>query len=255
MKTEMVSPCSVGIANKSCYAVHNALKFIAQYTLPNCAHRSGHIPFDVLFSALTRALKDILVCFETNFSSYEVQFLPVLMNAVTGPASDGASFTNGVKFVAGILDENWPCRECFPDETILSHLAKLTGSLHCLRLCTHITLTAAISTDQSAVDNGVKTLERLIPILAKAGALKGQFLHEINVGLLPTFIGSGRETILRLMPIFRLLHKSSDSVEMEQSVKVILGFTSNPTLNNWTFNRSHRGRLQSAYITNCRNAS
>ncbi len=251
-KTATNMPFLMGITNLSSYVKINTLKFVAHYTLPTCPHRRGYVPFDRLFSTLTQSLKDILAFFETNSTRGDVKFLPVLMNAMTGPAKDEAAFIGGVNIVTAILDEDWPCRECFPEETILSHLAKLTGSFLCWRLCTYITLTAAISSNPSTSSNGVKALERLIPILAKQGTLKGQFLHEFNVALLPTFIRSGRPVILRLMPIFRLLHQLSDSREMELSVKVCLGFTTSPTLNNWTYNGNKyiHGKFQCANTAN-----
>ncbi len=192
---------------------------------------------DLLFSTLTDFLKIILADFEFGSKHGEVKFLPVWVVADIRRAS----FINGVNLVTRILDEVWPCRECFGEETILTYLTKLTGSIHCLRLCTHITLTAAISNHSSAGHNGVKALQRLIPILAKAGALEGHFLHEINTALLPTFVYSDRLTVLRLMPIFRLLQQLSAVGEMEQSVKVCLGFSTSLTFSKWT-NGEERGK-------------
>ncbi len=156
MKTVQALHRDFGVTNASNSVVLKALKLIAEYTLPNCAHRRGYVPFDHLHSTLVQYLKGILAYCETESTRTEVQFLPVLMNIATGPAKNGPTFINGSVFVNALLNADWPCPECFPEETILSHLTKLTGSFLWWRLCTYITLTAAISSNASASNNGVK---------------------------------------------------------------------------------------------------
>ncbi len=128
-------------------------------------------------------------------------------------------------FMKRLLTYEWPCEECLPNENVLSHLTQSTGSFLCLRIYTHIAVTAAVSEDGNSSKVGVEVLGILLPLVAKYGALDGEFLYEINMALLPACLLHGKLTTLRLVPIFRLLYDLSVNGEMSESVKLCLGLS------------------------------
>ncbi len=128
----------------------------------------------------------------------------------------------------------WPCGDCSPNETALSRLAQSTGSFQCLRICTHIAVTAAVSEDDNSSKAGVEALALLLPLVAKQEALNGQFLYEINMTLLLACLLRGKETTQRLIPIFRLLFELSVNGETSECVKLCLGLSVTSSFDIWT---------------------
>ncbi len=202
-----------------------AMELISKYTFPGCCHRRGVIELDLLFSTLTNTLQSILAFFEVEKHEVVAKFVPPLLNAANDATKMREITLEGVLFMKRILTYEWPCGECFPNETVLSRLVQSTGSFQCLRICTHIALTAAVSEDDSSSKVGVEALGFLLPLVAKYGNLNGKFLYEINMALLPACLLRGKLTTLRLVPIFRLLYDLSVNGEMSESVKLCLGLS------------------------------
>ncbi len=63
-----------------------------------------------------------------------------------------------------------------------------------------------IREDANSSKVGVEALGLLLHLVAKYGALNGEFLYEISMALLPACLLRGKLTTLRLVPIFRLLY-------------------------------------------------
>ncbi len=210
-----------------------AVELISKYTFPGCCHRRGVIELDLLFSTLTNNLKTILGFVEGNTINPVTKFVPPLVNTTNGATRLNKIFHAGSLFVKRLLTYEWPCGECSPNETVLSHLTQSTGSFQCLRICTHIALTAAVSEDDKSSKVGVEALGLLLPLVAKNGALNGEFLYEINMALLPACLLRGKLTTLRLVPLFRLLYDLSVNGEMSESVKLCLGLSVTSSFNIW----------------------
>ncbi len=211
-----------------------AVQLISKYTFPDCCHRRGVIELGLLFSTLTNTLKSILASFEGEKHEVVAKFVPPLVNTATNATGMNEIFLGEALFVKRLLTYEWPCGECFSNETVLSHLAHSTGSFQCLRICTHIALTAAVSEDDKSSKVGVEALGLLLPMVAKYGALNGAFLYEINMALLPACLLRGKLTTLSLVPIFRQLYDLSINEEMSQSVKLCLGLSVTNSFNIWT---------------------
>ncbi len=210
------------------------VELISKYTLTGCCHRRGVIKLRLLFSTLTNTLKTILAFVEGERNEVVAKFVPPLVNAAYDATRMREITLEGLLFMKRLLTYEWPCGECFPNETVLSRLAQSTGSSQCLRICTHIALTAAASEDDNSSKVGVEALGLLLPLIAKYGALYGEFLYEINMALLPACLLRGELTTLRLVPIFRLLYDLSMSGEMSESVKLCLGLSVTSSFDIWT---------------------
>ncbi len=202
-----------------------AVELISKYTLPGCCHRRGVIELGLLFWTLTNTLQSILAFIEGERNEVVAKFVPPLVNAANEAIRMNDLFLGGALFVKRLLKYEWPCGDCSPNETVLSHLTQSTGSFQCLRICTHIALTAAVSEDDNSSKVGVEALGLLLPLVAKYGALNGEFLYEINMALLPACLLRGKVTTLRLVPTFRLLCSLSINGKMLESVKRCLGLS------------------------------
>ncbi len=214
--------------------VFTAVELISKYTFPGCCHRRGVIELGLLFLTLTNTLKSILAFVEGERYAPVAKFVPPLLNTATYGTEMNEIFLGGVLFVKRLLLYEWFCGECSPNETVLSRLAQSTGSFQCLRVCTHIALTAAVSEDDNSSKVGVEALGLLLPLVAKYGALNGEFLYEINMALLPACLLRGKLTTLRLVPTFRLLYDLSVNGEMSESVKICLGLSITSSFNTCT---------------------
>ncbi len=211
-----------------------AVELISKYTFPGCCHRRGVIEWGLLFSTLTSKLQWILGFVEGEKNEPVAKFFPPVLNTATNATRRNEIFLGGALFVKRLLTYEWPCGECSPSETVLSHLTQSTGSFQCLRICAHIALTAAVSDDDNTSKVGFEALGLLLPLVAKYGALNGEFLYEINMALLPACILRGKLTTLRLVPIFRLLYDLSVNGEMSESVKLCLGLSITSSFDIWT---------------------
>ncbi len=230
---------SFGSRREASFSTHTseaftAVELISKYTFPGCCHRRGVIELDLLFSTLTNTLKSILGFVEGYTHEVVGKFFPPFVNTANDATRMNEIFLGGALFVKRLLTYAWPCGECFPNITALSHLTQSTGSFKCLRICTHIALTAAVSEDDNSSKVGVEALRLLLPLVAKYGNLNGEFLYEINMALLPACIVRGKLTTLRLVPIFRLLYDLSVNGDMSESVKLCLGLSITSSFDIWT---------------------
>ncbi len=202
-----------------------AVDLVLKYTFPGCCHRRGVNKSYFLSSTLTDILKRILAFVQGERYERITKFFPPLVNTAKNATRMSEIFLGGALFVKRLLTYKWPCGECFPNETVLSRLAQPPWSFPCLRICTHIALTAAVSEDDNSSKVGVEALVLLLPLVAKYGNLNGEFLYEINMALLPACLLRGKLTTLRLVPIFRLLYNLSVNGEKSESVKRCLGLS------------------------------